>query len=1024
MKIRLNSFYAKLQFGETSRNVLMLILFCLTIFSVKGQNSIYLTGKVQDGTGVGIPGVTIQIVGEKNPVISDFKGEYSLSVNENARLSFTFIGMETEIVPINGRKKIDVVLKEKSNELEDVVVVGYGKQKKANMTAAVSTITAKELEDRPISSVGQILQGLSTGVTIMKESGAPGETPVINIRGIGTFNPTDNGPYCLVDGVPTYIENVNPADIESISILKDAAATAIYGSSGANGVILITTKSAAKEKVTISFSSYLGSQTPTYIPQFVNSLDFMNIHNLQQVNNGLAPLFSPEVISNNNRNMGTSDSYPNTNWYQQVLKSSYIYNQDLSISGGTAKLKSNLSLGNFRNIGLIPNSSNGRKSVKLSSIFTPSEYVKLNVAFGDLFTDIVQPSSTSRGVFNNIATMPSIYNAKLQNGLYGSGASGNNVLAQAEAGGKDNDVRENTSIDLGASITPLTGLEISLSYSYRSNTYYRTNFKDQYQWYNNDGTLGDVFPTTRTFKTIYTHFYANQYRSSISYKKKIKKNSFSILAGFDNSDTSIDLLNASRSNYLFSQFQQLDAGDVATATNSGRHDLYANISGLSRFNYVYDDKYLFEANARYDQSSVLAPGYRDGFFPSASAGWRVNQEKFMSALKSISNLKLRASWGRSGRSVTPESNYYAYQSKVDIATQSVVLNEASQRGAAVTAWSDNTFTWEKSEMTNFGVDFGFFSNKLTGEFDYFDKQMTDGVFWKPAPLTSGLTRGYSNFIGMNNKGVEFSLRLNDKIGDLKYSIGLNFTDIVNKVTDMGGLPPVIQSSGIIKSLGHEIDAWYVYKTDGLLKPEDIANPNVAKLPKAVAGNVKILDISGPNGVPDGKIDAAYDRYYAGTKFPRYQYSFPINLSWKGFDAYIFIQGVGKSTSLINRYQQPVNTAATLGNYLSWETDTWNAETNPTGKYPAFGGNNGDANSDYYMKSNAYLRLKTATLGYSLPTKLISMLGMSKARFYFSGENLLTFTNFYEGFDPETPVNSNIFNYPNVKSYTVGINLNF
>jgi TonB-linked SusC/RagA family outer membrane protein len=1013
----------RIYFSPITRILLFLFLFSVSTLSVFSQNTISVTGKVQDDVGEPLVGVTVQIVGAKTGTVTNAKGEYSINVKGDATLRFSFIGLEPQTVAVQGNKKIDVVLKETFNDMDEVVVVGYGKQTKANMTAAVSTITSKELEDRPISSIGQILQGLSTGVSIMRETANPGETPVINIRGIGTFNPAENGPYCLVDGVPTYIENVNPADIASISILKDAAATAIYGSSGANGVILITTKSANKEKISITFNSYLGSQSPTFLPKFVNAVDFMKIHNLQQENNGLAPLFSPDVISNYNRNMGTSDLYPNTDWFQQMMKPSYIYNQDLTVTGGTAKLKTFLSLGNFRNVGLIPNSSNDRKSVKITSTFTPSKYFKLNVGFNDLFTGLYQTSATSQGVFRSISTMPPIFNAKLQNGKYGAGASGINVLAQAEAGGTDNDVRESISIDLGASITPLTGLEISLSYSYRSNSYYRTNFKDQYQWYNNDGTLGGTLPTTRTFKPTYTHFYANQYRTSVSYRKKIKKNNFSILAGFDNSDTSIDVLTASRTNYLFSQFQQLDAGDVATVTNSGRHDLYANISAIGRFNYVYDDKYLFEANARYDESSILAPGYRDAFFPSVSAGWRVNKEKFMSGIKSISNLKLRASWGRTGRAVTPESNYYPYQSKVDIATQSVVLNESSQRGAAVTAWSDNTFTWEKSEMIDFGVDFGLFNNKLTGEFDYFDKQMTDGVYYKPAPLTSGLTRGYSNFIGLNNKGVEFSLRWNDKIGKLKYTIGLNFTDIVNKVTDMGGQPTVVLS-GVAKSLGQEIDAWYVYKTDGLLTPEDIANPNLPKLAKAVAGNVKILDISGPDGVPDGKIDAAYDRSFTGTKFPRYQYSVPVNLQWKNFDAYVFLQGIGKSDMLINRFAQPVNITATSGNYLSFEKDSWDAETNPNGKVPAFGGTNGDANSDYYMKSNAYLRLKTVTLGYSLPTKLISKLGMSKARFYVSGENILTFADFYEGFDPETPVSSNVFNYPNVSTYTVGINLNF
>lgn len=1003
-----------------------LMLLFVTTSNVFAQNAITVTGKVTDDVGDAVIGATVEVLGGKKGTITNFKGEYSLNVDKNASIRFSFLGLSPQIVLVNGRAKIDVILKEVANEIEEVVVVGYGKQVKANMTAAVTTITAKELEDRPITSIGQILQGLSTGVTIMNQTGAPGYSPVINIRGIGTINPAENYPYCLVDGVPTYIENVDPSDIKSISILKDAAATAIYGSSGANGVILITTKSNTSKKLSIDLTAYYGMQAPTFRPELVNAIDFMKLHNIQQNSNGLAPLFSTDYIENYRRNLGTSDLYPNTDWYSELSRPAFVHNQTLSVSGGSEKFKTMLSLANFKNVGIVPNASNARKSIRLTSTFDHSKYLSMSVTFNELFTDLISPSITTLSAVEKIPTMPPIYNARLENGFYGAGSKGNNLLALAENGGLDRDTRQNTALDFGVRISPITDLDISFTYSLRQNSIYRTIFKDQYQWYNNDGTLGGTYPTTNSLQIRPTRVIANQYRGTISYRKKIKKNDFSILGGFDTSDNDQRILVASRTNFLLTQFQELDAGDVATQANTGRRDINASVSVLCRFNYVYDNKYLLEVNARQDNSSILAPGYRDAFFPSVSAGWRINQEKFMSGFKSLTNLKLRASWGRSGRAVTVEKSSFSYQSNVQLADQEVVMNETTQRGAAVTDWADESFTWEKAEMANIGLDFGLFNNKLSGEFDYFDKKTTDGVYYKDVPLTSGLTKGYTNFIALNNKGFEISLKWNDKLGKLKYNIGISFTDIINKLTDLDGVPSVVNNGGgFSKTVGKEIDAWYVYKSDGLLTPEDIADPNLPKFAKAVTGNVKILDISGPDGVPDGKIDAIYDRYYPGTKFPRYQFSVPVNLQWKDFDAYVFFQGVGKSDMLLNRYKTTqVDNNATTGTYLLYEKDMWDAETNPTGKVPVLGGNNGDQFSDYYMKSNAYIRLKTVTLGYKVPVKLTKKLAITKARIYVSGENILTFTNFYDGFDPEIPTNQQVFRYPNLKTYTVGLNLNF
>lgn len=975
-----------------------------------------------------IIGANIMISDTKTGTITDVNGKFTLLAEPGAELVITHIGHQKQIVQALGINGKIIVLDDDVGLLNDVMVVGYGIQRKVNLTAAVATINARELENRHSASVSQQIQGLTAGVTVLKQVGSPGnDIPIINIRGINTINPAENSPFCLIDGAPAYIETVNPADIESISILKDAAATSIYGSSAASGVILINLKKGVPYKSHVTLDSYYGIQFPTAMPETVDALDFMRMHNLQQKNNGLFPLFSNEYISQYGHSMGKSDLYPNTNWLDEVVSSNYIHNQDLAISGGNSKLVYRFSLGNLSHKGLIPNTGYNRKSVRINSTYIFNEILTLNVSLSNLFTDNIQPSYTISNIFKNIEFTSPLSNARLQNGKYGIGVqygdgTNANALALAEVGGQDLNSGKNGGVDLGFVLTPIKGLDVSFIYSYRSNTHNRTIFKGQYDWYDDKGVLGGKSPFANSLKNSFVYSYANQYRAIASYSMKFQRHFFSLLTGMDNFDTHYGSVTAERSNFLSNDYQQLDDGDISTAKNSGRQNVNATLSAIGRVNYTFDDKYILEINARNDRSSLFAPAYRNAFFPSISAGWRVNEEEFMLGFIKLTNLKVRASWGQTGRAVKV-SDAYSYMMPIDIVDQQVVLGEVAQNAAAATQWADEKFSWEKTEMYNIGLDFGFFKNRLSGELDLFDKQLTDGVSIKPATLVSGLLGGYTNFIGMRNKGWELTLRWMNQVGKLKYSVGLNMADIKNEITDLGGLSPIISGGGVAIRVGHEVNSYYIYKSDGLLTPEDIANPNVPKIStRVVAGNVKLVDLSGSDGVPDGIIDGK-DRYFTGTRFPRYQFSAPFTLDWNGFDAYLFLQGVAKSTGLINRRTTFVNSEVTQVNFLSWEKDTWDAEINPKGKIPAFGGDNGGL-SDYYLKSNAYIRLKTVTLGYTLPSHFTNKLKMDKVRFYVTGENVLTFSNFYQGFDPEIPVNSNVFNYPNPSTFIVGLNIEF
>jgi TonB-linked SusC/RagA family outer membrane protein len=982
------------------------LLFAVNVY---GQQQVTVSGTVTDAQGQPLPGATVVEEGTTNGTVTNADGNYTLNVPENATLVISFVGMSTQRVAVNSRTQIDIRMEEETIGLDEVVAIGYGTQKRINLTGAVAAISSEELSDKPIAQASSALQGLLPGVTVTQNLASPGnDNSTIRVRGLGTFG--GKNPLVLIDGLVGAINDINPTDIESISVLKDAASSAIYGSRAANGVILITTKRASEKGLRISFKNHAGIQVPTELPEYVNAADWMQLFRMEQINSKVNPTWTQDQIDDYRSKMGTSDEYPNTDWLDEGLKNGVIHSEHLTVSGGNEQFSSLVMVSNYNNKGLIANTEFNRKTIRINSDYKPYKFLSFTT---NLYLDnekVIEPSLGVNQVFYYLVQVPATQNARLGDGKYGEGWIGENGIAHAEDGGTKNSQRNRYSIDVGLAFNPINGLELSFNYAYRNKADDFTSFRDRYNWYHANGQLGGTTPSNNGLTVRNQDQKMNYYKGIIRYSNHWSKHNFAILGGFDNQDFREDWITAFRDNFQLPKYQQLRAGDPENQTNDGGASEWALMSWIGRINYNYDERYLFEINGRYDGSSRFAEGKKWGLFPSLSAGWRISEENFMANLN-LSNLKLRASWGQLGNQ---EIGTYPYQSTVSL-TQSAVLQGGEVFGAAVTSWANTNITWETAEMMNLGLDIGLIKNKLSGTFDYFIKDTKDILLQLQVPRISGLNADYKNAASIQNKGWEFNVNWQDKIKNFEYNIGFNLSDVKNKITDLAGTGPYI-SGYTIRKVGEEFDAFYGYLSDGFYTPEDIEDPNVPKISsRVVAGNIKLLDLSGPDGVPDGKIDPNYDRTIIGTQFPRYEYSFSYQFKWKYFDASVFLQGVGKKSGIYDRSTRQTGYG---GNFHIWEKDTWSVD-NTDAAMPAYGGDNGGP-SDFWIRDKSYLRVKNASIGYTLPLTIANRIYFDKIRLYIAGNNLYTFSKYFQGLDPESPDVGVLNFYPNVKTLSFGI----
>jgi TonB-linked SusC/RagA family outer membrane protein len=977
-----------------------------------------ISGNVKDTKGESLIGVSVKIKGSSLGTITDADGKFVLkNVPSSATLEFSYIGMNPIEVAVGNRTSINVTLEEKTVGMNEVVVVGYGTQKKVNLTGSVSNVRMDDMDSRPLTNASLALQGTAAGVYALQSSGKPGDDKaVIDIRGVGTFG--DNSPLVIIDGFPGNMSDVNANDIKTMSVLKDAASSAIYGNRAANGVILITTKKGASGKMKINYNGYFGVQNATRLPKVLNSVEYATLRNEASTNSGSVPNYTDTDIQ---KYAAHNDPlYPDIDYFKVYYGQAKTQNHRLSMTGGSDNLQYAFMLGHLDQDGILA-ATNYKKTDFRSNVdafFLQDKKLRFSTKVAGNLGTKGEPTSVWNATW--YATLAPIYPLTNASGQYMTVNGELNPYAEIMAGSTTQTKRYNFNGQVEAEYKIIKDLSAQVTYGYNVIASKAKAFNANVTLYNKDGSTktetSDLKVTDETdVQTMLT--------ALLKYNKTFGKHELNLLAGYSEEEFTYDWESGYRKNFVNNSQRILSLGDAATQTNNaGSYDLGLK-SYFGRVNYIFDGKYLFEANIRRDASSRFAKGHQWGTFPSFSGGWIISKEDFMKNIDWLNSLKLRASWGQLG-----SQNISTYYNGSDILTsgQNYSLGGTLYSGVAITAMTNKELTWETSQQLNFGIDMALkYGFEITA--DFFDKRTKNLLLTSPIPLTMAESAPYVNAGEVQNKGFEASLTYRKTFSNgLQLSTTLNASHIVNKITKMNA-PEQLNSPKAIK-VGSAINSFYGYKMDGIYQISDFnyANGKYTLKPGVVSvsnydaqpGDIKFKDLNG-----DGVVDMNHDRTIIGKQFPDLTYSLNVNLQWKGFDLGVFLQGVqGIDGYFYYEIATPFSGVANLG---SWWLNRW-TPTNPSNTMPrvTLDEYRTNVHSSFYMEDASYLRVKNIELGYTLNTKLVSKMGINSIRVYGNIQNALTFTKF-KGFDPEQTVDQTRAEaFPQVRVMTMGINVNF
>ncbi|WP_205511614.1 SusC/RagA family TonB-linked outer membrane protein [Longitalea arenae] len=998
---------------STTLTVYALFLSGIPAFA-QTNSPVTIEGQVLDDKGAPLQGINVVIKGAQGGVATGADGSFTLQAPAgNATLVFSSVGYVTREVAVKGAtKNLSIRLQSSTNTLNDVVVIGYGTQKKVNLTGSVENISSARLADRPVTQLSAALQGVAPGVTVTTTTGAPGsDAGTIRIRGIGTLN--NANALVLIDGIEGNMNELDPNMIESISVLKDAASSAIYGSRAANGVILVTTKRARGEKLTITYNGYMGKQTPTNLPDKVDALDHMRLLNLAYRNTGLTPVFTDAQIEKYSQEMfNNPDEYPNTDWQEEVLKGSgLMQNHSVGISGSSGKLRFLTSLGYLKQDGIIKTSSYERYTLRNNADVKFSDKVSMKLDLQLINRNTTEPGRGMTNVFSQMNRIPATQLGRLTNGKWGEGWNGNNPIAMVEDGGFQKNNTLSLQGNLQLSYKPVHWLTADLVAAPRFVNAYDDNFVKAVTTYTGAGSVAFTQPAKSEKTNSNARSYYGNYRANVTADKDFGEHSIKWMVGASQETYYYSDFTAFRDNYLFPDYTVINAGDKSNQQTTGSATEWSLQSFFSRFNYNFMGKYLLEANARYDGSSRFAEGHKYGFFPSFSAGWRISEEHFMQDLRSVlTDLKFRASWGTLGNQNIGTN--YGFVS-------SIALGSYAQNGQVVSLGALNDMnnekiTWETTTMTNVGVDLVLFKN-LSITADWYRKITDDILLTLDIPLYIGLNAPVQNAGKVSNVGWELGVNYNGRAGkDFTYGINFNISDVKNKVLDLKG----ISASSLLQSReGYSINSIYGLEADGYFQSQDEIDNHATQVGVLAPGDIRYVNQNKDNIINDE------DYKVIGSTIPRFTYGLNLNAAYKGFSFNAFLQGVGKANGYLYSYAiQPFYSGGTAHEQ---HKDYWTPE-NPNAVFPRLTYNDGGNNyqpSSFWMKNAAYLRLKNITLAYSLPISLISKWGMNALKVYVGGQNLLTRDKFWKGYDVETAVGTGNA-YPQVKVYTVGLDIKF
>jgi len=1013
-------------------NLLFLLLlcggFCHEAYAQQTKPLINstLNGQVVDATTQDpIAGATLTLDGTTHRATSDDDGKFNFVTGQKFpyTLIISYIGYKTQRQVVNN-SPVEIRLEPDLNQLEDVVVVGYGTQKKSVLTGSVATVDAKSLANRPITNATQALQG-ANGVYVNQNKGRPGaEGNTIRIRGVGTLN--NNDPLVLVDGIEYPLSEVNPNDIDNISVLKDAASAAIYGNRAANGVILVTTKTGQKGQFQVDYNVYAGSQRATFKPDVVtDAIQYMEGKNRALANEGKPAEYGQDLLDE--YRAGTDPYiYPNTNWFDVMYRDAPIQEHNLRLSGGGEKTTFSLSFGYLDQEGVLL-ASNAKKYALNSNIQSElTNWLKVGANIGGTFWNDRESAYTADEGNGEGGIMGLLYRGLpmqvpyAQDGSYADQwvrVPGHNFfrnpLALAYEGFRKNG-RYRTIANVFAEIK----LPLNLTYKITAaaNIFYGQEKYAYPEILLTNPKNGVVTPMgnipTRGVKQISNNGVNLTNFHTLNFVKQFDDHAINALAGFSLERFDNGNFDAYNQGYLGNELNELDAGstDPAVGGTSSQSRLQ---SYFGRVNYSFRDKYIVEANIRYDGSSRFAKGKRWGLFPSFSAAWRLNRESFLADAAWIDNLKIRASWGRLGNQQIP---LFSYVNAIDLG-QNYSFNNNVVGGTAITQIADPSITWETTTMTNLGVDLDILQGKLAFQLDLFDKTTSEILRQVNIPVQVGNLKGPFRNIGkVSNKGVELSLAYQDVVGDFRYRIGGNVAYLKNKVLDVKG--NIYYDGVTIIRKGDAIDAFYGLQSDGIFQDETAVAQHAYQAASTQPGDIRYVDQNGDNVVDND------DRIVIGNSIPKYTYGFNLSGSYKGFDLDLFFQGVADVDTYVNgNLAFPYRNGA--GVTKEWLSDSWTPE-NPTAPLPRLTTSSGYPQnyltSDYWIKDASYLRLKNIQLAYSLSTAWLQQFHIKRLKLFVNAQNYLTITKFKLG-DPERSLTkANMIDYPNYKSITAGLNV--
>lgn len=1020
------------------------------------QDRKLVKGRVLDVKGEPVVGAAILEVGTKNGTVTDLDGNFILKVADKAVLEISYMGYESQKVEAVSDKDLNITLKEDAELLEEVVVVGYGSQKKVNLTGSVTSISAEKLKDRVQPNVMSAIQGTVPGVTVISR---PGQTPSINFRGRGNLG--TSSPLYVIDGAiadATFFSNLDPNSIESISFLKDAASSSIYGSRAAYGVVLVTTKQGKKEKLNVSYNGYVGLKTPTYLPDMLDSWDYATLLNEAKYNSnpsgGKSQVYTDEEIQMF-RDGSNPDRYPNTNWFDEVLDKHVLTTQhSLNFSGGSDKVRFFSGLGYLYNDDFMPGKSSDRYNFNtdIQSDITKWLSLKAGVKY------IRSSSDSKNGIpwMADFLLVPSTMVARQSNGEWGSIAGGkdatqsfinNNPLRALSKSDWSYSTTENSMYDLGFDLKPIQNLTISGQLDYKRDENKSKSYNAEFPAVNHFDTGKPIPGTANTSpNTMQQHWNSsNKLMTTLTVKYNLHFDAhvLDFLAGTSYEHYNFERFYQKRSDFISDGLEDIEQGNTISKEVPGGNPITESkmLSYFGRINYSYEDKYLFEANVRADASSRFDKDNRWGLFPSFSAGWRVSEEAFMESAEWVDNLKIRASYGTLGN--INNVGYYDYFQLLS-GDGSYSFDNIPVKGVLEAQIANKNLGWESVALTDIGIDAGLFRGKLNLTVDYYVKKTSDILLGYNVPRETGIwTRPAMNLAEVNNKGFELSVAHQNTIGDFTYSVSANMATNHNRITNLAGSDNMVQNGGdnvryILKE-GESIGSYYGLKTDGVYTQDEIDAGRYYLYGRAPqAGDLKYVpqrsdikyfcDLAAGEERGHASINDD-DRTIIGKDVPDFTYGLNLSLKWKNLELSLFGQGI--SGTSVGFESEQVFAFMLNSNPRKYHLRRWSEENpDPHAAVPRlYGGTSLDEYNKHFSDNQLfdadYFRIKTINLGYMFSNRIVSKLGLSSLKIFLTGENLLTFRadHIMKDFDPESATGRGL-GALGIKSVALGINVSF